>query len=111
MAKGLMRTVGTPAELRIRFDQGYKFQMSCELGQEEGADGFVKKLMPGIKLKDAINGVRTYEVPKEGVQMASVFSEMESNKAAIHVKDWGLAHTTLEEVFLHIVAEVSSGAL
>ena len=32
---------------------------------------------------------------------------MEGNKDRLHIKDWGLAHTTLEEVFLHIVAEVA----
>mgnify|MGYP001975317863 FL=1 len=55
MAKGLMRTLGTPAELRVRFDQGYKFVISCQrdAGVEAQADDFVRKLMPEIKEKDA----------------------------------------------------------
>ena len=32
---------------------------------------------------------------------------MEGNKDRLHIKDWGLAHTTLEEVFLHIVADAA----
>ena len=110
MAKGLMRTLGTPAELRVRFDQGYKFVISCQrdAGVEAQADDFVRKLMPEIKEKDAINGVRTYELPKSGVKMSTLFREMESNKEALKIKDWGLSHTTLEEVFLQIVADVAS---
>ena len=106
MTFGLMRTLGTPTELRLRFDQGYKFMLACEPGypdDEEAAHKHALSLMPEARLVDAINGVRTYIVPKGSVRMSQLFEGMEGHKAQYRVKDWGLSHTSLEEVFLQIV--------
>jgi len=106
MAKGLMRTVGTPTDLRLRFDKGYKFMMAVDTadpGREATALTYVKELLPAARCVDSINGVHTYVVPKDGVKMSTIFSGMTSNKDKYHIKDWGLSHTTLEEVFLQIV--------
>ena len=110
MTFGLMRTLGTPTELRLRFDQGYKFMLACESGRpedEEKAHAYVLTLMPQARLVDSINGVRTYIVPKGAVKMSALFEGMEANKAEYRIKDWGLSHTSLEEVFLQIVAASS----
>ena len=56
--------------------------------------------MPGAAVRDSINGVVTFDVPKANVVMSRLFEEMEGNKERLHIKDWGLSHTTLEEVFL-----------
>jgi ABC-type multidrug transport system ATPase subunit len=107
MTFGLMRTIGTPTELRLRFDQGYKFLLACEPGypvEEEAAAKYVLTLLPQARLVDAINGVRTYIVPKGAVKMSALFEGMEASKSQYKIKDWGLSHTSLEEVFLHIVA-------
>jgi len=107
MTFGLMRTLGTPNQLRLRFDQGYKFMISvntADPGSEATALAYVKELMPESRIVDSINGVHTYVVPKEGVQMSTIFSGMTSNKDKYQIKDWGLSHTTLEEVFLQIVS-------
>jgi ABC-type multidrug transport system ATPase subunit len=112
MTFGLMRTLGTPTELRIRFDQGYKFMLACEVGKsaaedaavEDAADRYVSQLMPQARQVDRINGVLTYLVPKGAVAMSAIFKGMEESKASLQIKDWGLSHTSLEEVFLQIVA-------
>jgi len=111
MTFGLMRTLGTPTELRMRFDQGYKFMMACESGDtavEDRAHAYVMQLMPQARQVDRINGVLTYIVPKGSVAMSGVFKGMEANKEAYKIKDWGLSHTSLEEVFLQIVAAHSN---
>ena len=56
--------------------------------------------MPGAAVRDSINGVVTFDVPKANVVMSRLFEQMEGNKERLHIKDWGLSHTTLEEVFL-----------
>jgi len=110
MTRGLMRTLGTPAHLRMQFDQGYKFMLAVDAAEHEApANAFVQELLPGTALRDSINGVVTFDVPKAGVVMSRLFAEMEQNKARLHVKDWGLSHTTLEEVFLKIVADTTPG--
>ena len=106
MTFGQMRTIGTPTELRLRFDQGYKLLVAIDGAQpqhESAVDAFVREVLPRAALVDAINGVRTYMVPKDGVSMSTVFSQIIGRREALHIKDWGLWHTTLEEVFLQIV--------
>ena len=110
MTRGLMRTLGTPTELRLHFDQGYKFMLAVDGVEHEAAAGaFVTELLPGAALRDSINGVITYDVPKKTVVMSRLFAQMEQSKERLHIKDWGLSHTTLEEVFLKIVADSTPG--
>jgi len=110
MTRGLMRTLGTPTELRLHFDQGYKFMLAVEsLEHEAAASAFVAELLPGAAIRDSINGVLTYDVPKKNVVMSRLFAQMEQSKGRLSVKDWGLSHTTLEEVFLKIVADSTPG--
>ena len=112
MTRGLMRTLGTPTQLRLQFDQGYKFMLAVDaLEHESAASAFVQELLPGAAVRDSINGVVTYDVPKAGVVMSRLFARMEESKARLHIKDWGLSHTTLEEVFLKIVADSNPGGI
>merc|ERR1719409_525899 len=111
MTLGLMRTLGTPTQLRLQFDQGYKFMLAVDaLENEAAATSFATALMPGAAVRDSINGVVTFDVPKANVVMSRLFEEMEGNKERLHIKDWGLSHTTLEEVFLKIVSDTNSTA-
>ena len=106
MTLGLMRTLGTPTQLRMQFDQGYKFMLAVDSANDEAAAcAFAMGLLPGAAVRDSINGVVTFDVPKANVVMSKLFAQMESNKQELHIKDWGLSHTTLEEVFLKIVSD------
>jgi len=108
MTRGLMRTIGTPTQLRMQFDQGYKFMLAVDkIENEAAANAFMMQLMPGAAVRDSINGVVTYDVPKASVVMSQLFEQMEGNKARLDIKDWGLSHTTLEEVFLKIVNDTT----
>ena len=107
MTFGQMRTLGTPTELRMRFDQGYKLMVAVDAtdaASEARADVYVMSMLPRARLVDAINGVRSYLVPKQGVVMSAIFKGMVEEKGKHGIRDWGLSHTSLEEVFLQIVA-------
>jgi len=112
MTKGLMRTVGTPTELRLRYDAGYKLMVAVAEagGAEAEVEAFVRNLLPRATLRDRINGVSTYAVPRDSsLVLGSVFSAMEEHKVRLGVKAWALSDTSLEEVFLQIVAATSDG--
>jgi hypothetical protein len=47
-------------------------------------------------------GTRNYQIPKGIVTLDQVFEWMETNKDELHITDWAITHTTLEEVFLRI---------
>ena len=40
--------------------------------------------------------------------VAKIFSQLEARKAELHINHWGLTHTSLEEVFLRLVAEAAT---
>lgn len=64
------------------------------------AHKFVANLIPGVTLINELAGTRNYEVPKAGVSLEGVFQEMENNKDRLHITDWAITNTTLEEVRL-----------
>jgi ABC-type multidrug transport system ATPase subunit len=109
MARGQVRTIGSPAQLRVRFDQGYKFMMTVAPANEARADEFVRSLLPSLVFRDAINGVRSYQLPL-GADVAAIFKELEARRDELGIQNWGLSHTTLEEVFLRLVAETEAAA-
>ena len=95
MARGFSRTTGSPAELRIRFDQGYKFVMTVTPGLETKADEFAREIMPGLTFKSKIANVRSYELMQTGADVSHVFVAIEARKAELGIINWGLSHTTL----------------
>jgi len=109
MTFGQMRVVGAPNELRMRFDQGYKLMLAAAVEQQSATDSLVMGLAPDALLRDAINGVRTYVVPK-ATAVGALFEAIEAKKGELGIQDWGLSQTSLEEVFLEIVAATSNGA-
>ena len=49
-------------------------------------------------------------MPKQSVHLARLIEAMDTNRTRLHVRDWGLSHTSLEEVFLRIVADVAAAS-
>ena len=103
MTFGQMRVLGSPSELRIRFDQGYKLMISAAVLAQDATHKLVLSLAPRAGLRDAINGVRVYQVDKEDVQIDALFEGIEAAREELGIQDWGLSQTSLEEVFLTIV--------
>lgn len=74
------------------------------MDKQQATEDLVLSLAPQALLRDAINGVRVYSVQKSQVQIGALFEAIESRKGELGIKDWGLSQTSLEEVFLTIVA-------
>lgn len=108
MTLGQMRVIGPPSELRMRFDQGYTLMIAAALEKQTALEAMVMNLAPSAQLRDAISGVRVYNVPKNTVNVGELFQAVEAQKEQMGIKDWGLSQTSLEEVFLTIVAATSA---
>jgi len=109
MGFGQIRTIGTPSALRLRFDEGLKFIISVTAEEHvAAADEFAMSLGPNIQRRDAIQCMRTYEVPRGSVSMSHLFERVQANKERLHIADWGLTHPSLETVFLQVVAQTAS---
>lgn len=88
---------------------------------------YITRVIPGVTLRTALGGAREYDVrrqlcfsslivwlteniaqvPKNAISLESVFQEMETHKKALHISDWAITNTTLEEVFLRVSMEGS----
>jgi len=103
MADGEMKCIGVSAELKNRFGEGFKLSVQIAKGfPEEPVDTFIKKLAPGALLVNKLSGTRSYQLPQGAVTLDRVFAQVEKHKEKLHITDWAITNTTLEEVFLRI---------
>eukprot|EP01117_Protostelium_nocturnum_P005789 TRINITY_DN2086_c0_g1_i1.p1 TRINITY_DN2086_c0_g1~~TRINITY_DN2086_c0_g1_i1.p1 ORF type:complete len:977 (-),score=310.06 TRINITY_DN2086_c0_g1_i1:119-3049(-) len=106
MAHGEIKCIGLSADLKGRFGEGFKLSLQVGRGADETpAHNFIMELIPRAVLLNQLAGTRNYEVPKDSITLESIFREMESHKEELHITDWAITNTTLEEVFLKISLE------
>jgi ABC-type multidrug transport system ATPase subunit len=51
----------------------------------------------------ACSGTQKFEIPASDIPLEKIFIDMDSLKLKLPIKDWGVAHASLEDVFLHVV--------
>lgn len=78
------------------------FAMTTSADYEEEVERMVQGLSPGAKRIYHISGTQKFEMPKQEVKIAEVFQAVESAKSRFEVFAWGLADTTLEDVFIKV---------
>ncbi|GAM24437.1 hypothetical protein SAMD00019534_076120 [Acytostelium subglobosum LB1] len=99
---GELKCIGSSSELKSRFGKGYKVMMTVELGHETEAQKFLFEQIPQANLLNALAGTFNYEVPSNSVELSVLFAAFEQNKERLHITDWGISNSTLEEVFIKI---------
>eukprot|EP01133_Synstelium_polycarpum_P002507 gene2507-2861_t len=99
---GELKCIGTSSELKSRFGKGYKVTMSVQAGYEAEAQKFLHSQIPSANLLNALAGTFNYEVPRTSVELSVLFAAFEQNKERLHISDWGISNSTLEEVFIKI---------
>ena len=77
------------------------------LNQQEDIDAFMETEIAhinGSRLLAAINHTRRYLIPRNSdTQLSNIFSTMERNKARLGIREWGMAETSLEDIFIRLV--------
>jgi len=66
---------------------------------------YVTSLLPTAELTSHYGGNASYRVPVRDVNLAELFSRMETQKTLNGIKYWSISQASLEEVFLRIVRE------
>lgn len=103
MADGEVKCLGVSADLKHRFGEGFKVSVQVAKHEDDKpVDDFVKEHLPGAVLINELAGSRNYQVGKDEVKLHEVFELFETNKERLHITDWAITNTTLEEVFLRI---------
>ncbi|XP_022159341.1 ABC transporter A family member 7-like [Momordica charantia] len=99
---GSLQCIGNPKELKGRYGGSYVFTMTTSANHDVDVENMVKQLSPGASKIYHISGTQKFELPKHEVQIGDVFQAVENAKSRFTVFAWGLADTTLEDVFIKV---------
>ncbi|PNY06932.1 ABC transporter A family member 7-like protein, partial [Trifolium pratense] len=103
--EGSFQCIGNPKELKGRYGGTYVFSMATSIDHETDVEKLVQQLSPNAKKIYHISGTQKFELPKDEVKIANVFQAVETAKGNFPVSAWGLADTTLEDVFIKVARE------
>ncbi|XP_015070141.1 ABC transporter A family member 7-like [Solanum pennellii] len=99
---GNLQCVGNAKELKARYGGSYVFTMTTSSDKEEEVEQMVRRLSPNANRIYHLSGTQKFELPKQEVRIADVFDAVEKAKSRFTVYAWGLADTTLEDVFIKV---------
>ncbi|PWA77372.1 ABC2-like protein [Artemisia annua] len=102
---GNLQCVGNPKELKGRYGGSYVFTMTTSSNHEADVENLAKGLSPNANKIYQISGTQKFEMPKQAIKIADVFRAVENGKSRFTVQAWGLADTTLEDVFIKVARE------
>ncbi|KAF9353916.1 ATP-binding cassette sub- A member 1 [Mortierella sp. AD094] len=110
MVSGHLKAIGNTTRLKNKFGNGYRVEIALggsvssqkEL-EREMADA-ARSVMPESVLLDQSGGVMVFGIPMQAInRMADLTATLEKFQAQGKIKNWGIAQTSLEEVFLSLV--------
>ncbi|CAA7022530.1 unnamed protein product [Microthlaspi erraticum] len=99
---GGLQCIGNSKELKSRYGGSYVFTMTTSSKHEEEVERLVSTVSPNAKKIYHLAGTQKFELPKQDVSIAEVFRAVEKAKSNFTVFAWGLADTTLEDVFIKV---------
>ena len=76
--------------------------MTTSSANEQEVESLVRKLSPNANRIYHLSGTQKFELPKHEVRIADVFQAVQNAKSRFTVFAWGLADTTLEDVFIKV---------
>lgn len=76
--------------------------MTTSANEEEEVEGLVRQLSPNANRIYHISGTQKFELPKQEIRIADVFRAVGIAKSKFTIHAWGLADTTLEDVFIKV---------
>ena len=90
------------SHLKARYGGTYVLTVTTSPEHEQEVEQLVHRLSPNANRIYHISGTQKFELPKQEVKIADVFNEVESAKSRFSIHAWGLAATTLEDVFIKV---------
>ncbi|XP_013788958.2 ATP-binding cassette sub-family A member 3-like [Limulus polyphemus] len=106
MVNGQFRCLGGIQYLKSKFGQGSTLIVKLE--RDKALDNnvvsnlqeFVQKEFPGSVLKDIHQGMLHYHITDNSIPLSHIFSIMEDARQKLHLEDYLVSDTTLEQIFL-----------
>ncbi|XP_077245813.1 ABC transporter A family member 7-like [Tasmannia lanceolata] len=105
---GSLQCIGNPKELKARYGGSYVFTMTTSSNQEDEVENLVHQLSPSANKIYHISGTQKFELPKQEIRISDVFQAVENARTKFTIYAWGLADTTLEDVFIKVARGADS---
>jgi ATP-binding cassette, subfamily A (ABC1), member 3 len=107
MVDGTLRCIGDKTHLKQKYGTG--FEVTVKVAKEdaavmEGVKRYFSEAFPTSELTEVRAGRFTYQLPKT-VKLSSVFTSLEEQKDALHIRDYNVSQTSIEQVFMRISEE------
>lgn len=99
---GSLQCIGNPKELKGRYGGSYVLTMTTSEEHEQEVEKLVHSFSKNAKKIYRTLGTQKFELPKKETKIAEVFQAVEKAKKMFPVVAWGLADTTLEDVFVKV---------
>jgi ABC-type multidrug transport system ATPase subunit len=106
MVNGSLKCIGQQQLLKEKFGAGFKLYFNADTCRIREARHFMESILPkGWKRLDSFSTNMTYEFPLSSKSFVPrLFELIERDKNEHGILDWGLSQTSLEEVFVKIIA-------
>ncbi|VFQ62764.1 unnamed protein product [Cuscuta campestris] len=105
---GSLQCLGNPKELKARYGGSYVFTMTTSSDHDAEVESMVLNISPNACKIYHISGTQKFELPKHEISIADVFQAVQNAKRRFSVHAWGLADTTLEDVFIKVARGAQS---
>uniref|UniRef100_A0A4W5NKE6 P-type phospholipid transporter n=1 Tax=Hucho hucho TaxID=62062 RepID=A0A4W5NKE6_9TELE len=110
MVNGRFRCLGSVQHLKNRFGDGYTIILRVA-----GPDPdlrpvmeFIEKELPGSTLKEKHRNMLQYQLSSSKTSLARIFSILAKNKEWLHIEDYSVSQTTLDQVSAGLVENCST---
>jgi ABC-type multidrug transport system ATPase subunit len=102
--QGRLATLSTAEQLKSRYGTGYRLVISSDTTTVTDINNFIIKLSPLATRLNVLGGTQQFEIPFGAVELSRLFRKIEAEKDSLKILDWGVANTSLEEIF-HLIAD------
>ena len=113
MVNGQVKCLGSTQHLKNKFGEGYTLiaRVGSAGGEQESSGqyprtnalmSFIQMTFPNTILKDVHQNMVHYYIPTDPtLTWAQIFGSIEKNKERLHIEDYSISQTTLEQVFIN----------
>lgn len=104
LVDGLLKCCGTTFFLKKRFGTGYHLICAKDTGcSSEHVTELLRQHLPRIRVHDENDKEITYHLPDHHMQIfKDIFADLEQNEQRLRLRSFGIALTTMEEIFLQL---------
>ncbi|KAL2613554.1 hypothetical protein R1flu_025246 [Riccia fluitans] len=107
---GQLQCIGDSKDLKRRYGGNHVLTITTQPEDEAEVVKMVNSFSPNAKIVYGLVGTQKFEIPKSDVDIATVFAEVERAKRTFTIQAWGVADTTLEDVFIKVSREAQADA-